>query len=80
MDVETLKQKLSQDKYQVELGTKGRGLTELKKEEIEALIAERQQARKDRNFALADKIRDDLKGRGIELLDTPQGVRWKKVD
>ena len=34
----------------------------------------------NRNFALADKIRDDLKGRGIELLDTPQGVRWKKVD
>ena len=49
-------------------------------EEIEALIAERQQARKDRNFALADKIRDDLKARGIELLDTPQGVRWKKVN
>lgn len=48
--------------------------------EIEALIAERQQARKDRNFALADKIRDDLKAKGIELLDTPQGVRWKKVD
>ena len=48
--------------------------------EIEALIAERQQARKDRNFALADKIRDELKARGIELLDTPQGVRWKKVD
>ena len=37
--------------------------------EIEALIAERQQARKDRNFALADKIRDELKARGIELLD-----------
>ena len=49
-------------------------------EEIESLIAERQQARKDRNFALADKIRDELKARGIELLDTPQGVRWKKVD
>lgn len=49
-------------------------------EEIEALIAERQQARKDRNFALADKIRDDLKAQGIELLDTPQGVRWKKVN
>lgn len=37
MDVESLKQKLSQDKYQVELGIKGRGLTELRKEEIEAL-------------------------------------------
>lgn len=49
-------------------------------EEIEALIAERQQARKDRDFALADKIRDDLKAKGIELLDTPQGVRWKKMD
>ena len=49
-------------------------------EEIEALIAERQQARKDRNFALADKIRDELKAKGIELLDTPQGVRWKKID
>lgn len=47
-------------------------------DEIEALIEQRQQARKDRNFALADKIRDDLKTRGIELLDTPQGVRWKK--
>lgn len=48
--------------------------------EIEALIAERQQARKDKNFALADKIRDALKAKGIELLDTPQGVRWKKID
>lgn len=48
-------------------------------EEIEALIAKRQQARKDRDFALADKIRDDLKDRGIVLEDTPQGVRWKMI-
>lgn len=48
-------------------------------EEVEGLIAERQQAKKDRNFALADKIRDDLKARGIALEDTPQGVRWKKL-
>ena len=45
-------------------------------EEIEKLIEERQQARKDKNWALADKIRDDLKDRGIILEDTPQGVRW----
>ncbi|SKA77877.1 cysteinyl-tRNA synthetase [Clostridium sp. USBA 49] len=47
--------------------------------EIEELIAKRQQARKDKNWALADKIRDELKAKGIILEDTPQGVRWKKV-
>lgn len=49
-------------------------------EEIERLIEERQKARKERNFALADKIRDDLKARNIILEDTPQGVRWKKIN
>ncbi|MGL5149208.1 MAG: cysteine--tRNA ligase [Clostridium sp.] len=49
-------------------------------DEIEALIQQRQDARKNRDFALSDKIRDDLKARGIVLEDTPQGVRWKKVN
>ena len=49
-------------------------------DEVEALIQARQDARKNRDFALADKIRDDLKARGIILEDTPQGVRWKKAD
>ncbi|MBU3104888.1 cysteine--tRNA ligase [Clostridium gasigenes] len=49
-------------------------------DEIEGLIDQRQQARKDKDFALSDKIRDDLKERGIILEDTPQGVRWKKAD
>jgi cysteinyl-tRNA synthetase len=39
----------------------------------------RQQARKDKNWKLADEIRDKLKAMGIELMDTPQGVKWKKV-
>jgi len=48
--------------------------------EIQELIDKRQQARKDKDFALSDKIRDDLKNRNIVLEDTPQGVRWKKID
>lgn len=48
-------------------------------EEIEKLIQERQQARKNKDWALSDKIRDDLKAMGIVLEDTPQGVRWKRV-
>ena len=41
--------------------------------EIEQLIEERQQARKEKNWKLADEIRDKLKSMGIELMDTPQG-------
>ncbi len=48
-------------------------------EEIEKLIEERQKARKEKNYQLADKIRDDLKDRGIILEDTPQGVKWKRI-
>jgi cysteinyl-tRNA synthetase len=48
-------------------------------EDIERLIEERLQARKDKNFARADEIRDELAARGIELLDTPQGTRWKRT-
>ena len=43
--------------------------------EIQKLVDERQEARKDRNFARADEIRDMLKERGITLKDTPQGVQ-----
>ncbi|UCE24317.1 MAG: cysteine--tRNA ligase [Candidatus Zixiibacteriota bacterium] len=47
-------------------------------EEIEQLIAQRTEAKKNKDYALADKIRDDLTARGIILEDTPQGVRWKR--
>ena len=46
--------------------------------EIEALIEERQEARKNKDWATADRIRDELKARGIILKDTPQGVTWTK--
>ncbi|MBS1269660.1 MAG: Cysteine--tRNA ligase [Gammaproteobacteria bacterium] len=45
---------------------------------IEALIAERSQARKDKNFARADKIRDELRDIGVEIEDSPDGARWRK--
>ena len=51
---------------------------ELLDEEIEALIEQRIQARKDRNFQLSDQIRDQLKEMNIILEDTPQGTRWKR--
>lgn len=47
--------------------------------DIEALIQERQEARKERNFARADEIRDELLAKGIVLEDTREGVKWKRA-
>jgi cysteinyl-tRNA synthetase len=46
-------------------------------EQIEQFIAERNQARKDKDFARSDAIRDELDGKGIVLLDSAQGTSWK---
>ena len=48
-------------------------------DEIEALIAARNEARKNKNWAEADRIRDGLKAQGIVLEDTPQGVKWHRA-
>lgn len=48
-------------------------------DEVQKLIEKRQEARKEKNWALADKVRDELKAKGIELQDTPQGVKWRKI-
>ncbi|MFC4098310.1 cysteine--tRNA ligase [Paenibacillus xanthanilyticus] len=47
-------------------------------DEIDALIVERTEARKSKNWARADEIRDLLAEQGIVLEDTPQGIRWKR--
>ncbi len=52
---------------------------EMLADDIEALIAERQAARKERNFARADEIRDELLAKGIILEDTREGVKWKRA-
>ncbi|MBP5283548.1 MAG: cysteine--tRNA ligase, partial [Treponema sp.] len=46
--------------------------------EINALVAERTEAKKAKDFAKADQIRNDLAARGITIIDTPQGVTWKR--
>ena len=52
---------------------------ELLEEDIEALIKERQEARKAKNFGRADEIRKELLDRGIILEDTREGVKWKRA-
>lgn len=47
--------------------------------EIDALVAARTEAKKAKNFAEADRIREELKARGIEIMDTPQGAKWRKL-
>ncbi|WP_420848218.1 cysteine--tRNA ligase [Natranaerofaba carboxydovora] len=51
---------------------------EILDEEIWEMIEKRQTARKEKDFATADAIRDELKEKGILIEDTPQGVRWKR--
>ncbi len=48
-------------------------------EEVERLIAEREEARRARDFDRADRIRDDLRSRGIALEDSRDGVRWRRI-
>ncbi len=50
----------------------------LSDEEIEALVAQRTQAKKQRNFARADQIRNELAEKGVVLEDSKDGVRWKR--
>ncbi len=60
--------------YQTEPESQSKSLDEA---EINDYIARRTQAKKEKNWALADEIRDELKSKGVIIEDTPQGVRWR---
>ena len=47
--------------------------------EVDALVAARTDAKRAKNYAEADRIRDLLKEKGIEIIDTPQGAKWRRV-
>ena len=61
--------KISKEKFLNEL--------EISKEEIETFLERRKQARAEKDWALSDKIRDELSSIGIAVMDTPQGMNWK---
>jgi len=65
-------------KFDAVLGIFGKEDQELLDEDIEALIAERQEARRHRDFARSDEIRDELAAKGIILEDTKDGMRWRR--
>ncbi|MGP1458814.1 MAG: CysS/YqeB C-terminal domain-containing protein [Treponema sp.] len=52
---------------------------DLEADEINALIVQRTEAKKAKDFAAADKIRDELNARGIIVTDTPQGTVWTRM-
>lgn len=65
------------DRINSVLGVIEKDETDSLDEQIMSKIEIREKARRDKDFQLADKIRDELKSRGIMLIDTPDGVRWK---
>ena len=48
-------------------------------EAVETLIRQRADAKKAKNFAEADRIRDELKAQGVEVTDVPNGAKWKRI-
>jgi len=66
------------EKFDSVLGIFGKESAELLDDAVEALIAERQEARRHRNFARSDEIRDELAAKGIILEDTKDGMRWRR--
>ena len=53
-------------------------VSDIDEEKINKLIEERSAAKKEKNYKQADAIRNELLSMGIEIMDTPQGVKWKR--
>lgn len=62
-----------------EVGVAGHAVEDTDAAEIDRLVVARDQARKDKDFATADRIRDELAERGVVLEDGPEGTKWRKV-
>jgi cysteinyl-tRNA synthetase len=63
----------------LDLGTGSQAAGDGDDAEIDALVAARTQAKADKNWAEADRIRGELTARGIEVTDTPDGPVWKRT-
>jgi cysteinyl-tRNA synthetase len=68
---------MTSEDFQEEVKVKRLGAMGVSREDIDALIAERSQARSDKNWQRADEIRDELIAKCIEVMDTPEGVQWR---
>jgi cysteinyl-tRNA synthetase len=55
------------------------GVSDEEKAKIEDLLAKRSEAKKNRDFNLADSIREELNSMGITIMDTPSGTKWEKI-
>ena len=55
------------------------GIDSTTKKSLDTLIAKRNEAKKEKNFELSDKIRDEILAFGVSLMDTPQGTFWEKI-
>jgi len=56
------------------------GINQEEKDEIKKLINRRSEAKKEKDFAKADEIRETLTCKGIQLMDTPSGTQWEKAE
>ena len=63
----------------IDLAAKARDVDDDTSRRIQEMVEARDRARKERDFATADRLRAELEAQGVRLEDTPAGTRWKRV-